>query len=75
MTRRLVGSRQTEEMVRDTWHCAGGHYLYGIGSDAWKWLESDEMQGRWCAPASGVGTKGIMFELEEDRVMFMLKWG
>lgn len=73
-TNRLIGSRMTEEMVAETWHHVAGNHRHD--RDAWAWLESDVMKGRWCIPASSVavGKGGIFFELEEDALMFKLRW-
>ena len=78
MNNQLVGSRDTEDKIVNSWHCyslmvKGRPSIYG---EPYKWLlETDEMHCRWCLPASGVNGKGIYFEYQEDLVLFQMKWG
>jgi hypothetical protein len=71
-TNRLVGSRQTEELIAETWHHLPGFYTYN--REALNWLESDAMVSRWCMPASAVGKSGLYFESEEDKMQFWIIW-
>ena len=73
-TNRLICSRATEEIIAETWHTHPELYLYRINRDAHIWLESEEMQGRWCVSTIGHG-RGVWFELLEDLVMYKMKWG
>jgi hypothetical protein len=72
-TNRLVCSRATEEIIAETWQLCPGLYLFRISRDAWEWLESDEMQDRWCSPMNN--SRGMYFEYLEDLVMYKMKWG
>jgi len=67
----------TEEYIVENWyHQPLPEYLRYPGTKRNEFLESDEMQGRWCMPLSCVGSKGgIYFEFADDRLLYMLRVG
>lgn len=74
MTKRLIGSRGTEEIIIETWYVFTGLGYYELKFDKINWL-NENCQGRWRYPASGVNRKGLYFENQEDIVLFELRWG
>lgn len=73
MGKRLIGSRQTEEMVVETWHRIQTQNRWN--QYAVRWLQETPMQGSYCMPANAVGGDGcIYFECQEDAVLFRITW-
>jgi hypothetical protein len=74
MTNRLICSRATEELIKETWHNHPNLWFQSIPAAAREWLESDDLAGRWCVSTSAVSGQGIYFECLEDLVMYKMKW-
>lgn len=74
MNKRLIGSRSTEEIIVETWFVFKGLGYYDLKLDKIDWL-NENCQGRWCYPASSVGSEGLYFENQEDATLFNLTWG
>lgn len=74
MTKRVIGSRGTEEIIVETWHVYKNIGFYDLKIDKITWL-NENCQDRWCYPSGGVKSKGLYFENNDDAVLFELTWG
>ena len=61
-----------EETLLETWHHLDGFHSYA--GDRLAWLESDEMQGRWCMTTTVPFNGRLLFENAEDRMAFWIRF-